>query len=64
MGTRAFTIFELFLIALFLYLIVNLARYVFFKISRGGWGLELSDRWIRKDEEQAKKSRGKPSNGA
>ena len=52
MGTRAFTIFELFLIALFLYLIVNMARYLFFKASHGGWGLELSDWWIKKDREQ------------
>ena len=52
MGGRTFAIFELFLIALFLYLIVNMARYLFFKASHGGWGLELSDWWIKKDKEQ------------
>jgi len=58
MGTRVFVIFELFLVALFLYLIVNLARYLFFKASRGGWGLELSDWWIHKDMEHIKKGNG------
>jgi len=64
MGSRVFVLFELFLIVVFLYLVVNMVRYLFFKASRSGWGLELSDWWIRKDLDQIKKSNGGKKSGA
>jgi regulator of protease activity HflC (stomatin/prohibitin superfamily) len=50
---RVFMLFELVVVAAFLYLICNLIRYFFFKESDGANGIfGLSDSWISKDTEK------------
>lgn len=46
-----FQVFELVIISAFLYLIVNLVRYFFFKESAGKGGVfGLSDGWVKKEK--------------
>ena len=51
---RVFVLFELVIICGFLYLVVNLVRYFFFKESNGGRLFGLSDRWIKGNERRKK----------
>ena len=53
---RVFEIFELVIILVLLYLILNLLRYFFFKSAQGPW-FSLSNKWIR--DEQGGKKNGK-----
>ena len=55
---RPFIIFEMFIIVVFLYLIINLIRYLFFRTGKGGIGFELSDQWIEQELKQKKKKNG------
>lgn len=50
-----FRLIEVFIIFLFLYLIVNLLRYIFFRESKGGGLFGLSDWWINADRKKEKK---------
>ena len=48
---RIFQLFELAVVCLLLYFVVNLIRYFFFKESGGtNYLFGLSDKWIRKDK--------------
>jgi len=45
-----FELFGLMMVSIFLYLVVNLLRYLFFKESAGGGFFGLSDSWIKLDK--------------
>ena len=54
---RVFVIFELVVILILLYLILNLLRYFFFKSAQGPW-FGLSNTWIRQEQEGKKNGKG------
>lgn len=49
---RVFQLFELVVLSAFLYLVVNLIRFFFFKESAGGGFLGLSDKWIKEEKKK------------
>ena len=44
---RVLIIFELFIMLAFVWLLVNIIRYSFFKSSKGGGVFGLSDMWLK-----------------
>ena len=54
---RVFVIFELVIILVLLYLILNLLRYFLFKSSQGPW-FGLSNKWIQDEQKERKNGKG------
>ena len=50
-----FRLFEVFVIFLFLLIAMNIVRYCFFKTTKGGWLLGLSNMWLE-DERVAREA--------
>ena len=49
-----FRIAEIVILCLFLYLLINLIRFAFYKESKGGGLFGISDSWIKNEKKKGK----------
>ena len=54
---RVFVIFELVIVLILLYLVLNILRFFFFRGVKGNW-FGLSEKWIRDEEKTRKNGKG------